>query len=73
MLSLFLEKQSETNHAANRQRKTLSHANLVSEVISQLANRFKPDVSMVKVRIEDLLFREYLERDEDGTSYRYLA
>jgi cullin 3 len=42
-------------------------------VITQLANRFKPDVSMVKVRIEDLLYREYLERDEDGTSYRYLA
>lgn len=56
-----------------KQRKTLSHANLVSEVISQLANRFKPDVSMVKLRIEDLLYREYLERDEDGTSYRYLA
>lgn len=63
-----------TNHLPlDRQRKTLSHANLVSEVISQLANRFKPDVSMVKLRIEDLLYREYLERDEDGTSYRYLA
>ena len=56
-----------------RQRKTSGHANLVSEVITQLAGRFKPDISMVKMRIEDLLAREYLERDEDGTSYRYLA
>jgi cullin 3 len=51
----------------------LTHSNLVSEVIALLAGRFKPDVSMVKTRIEDLLARDYLERDEDGTSYRYLA
>jgi cullin 3 len=51
----------------------LSHTNLVSEVITQLAARFKPDVPMVKTRIEDLLTREYLERMEDGTTYQYLA
>lgn len=47
---------------------------LVSEVISQLASRFKPDVPMVKARIEDLLAREYLERsDEDSATFNYLA
>ncbi|KAB5551111.1 Cullin [Coniochaeta sp. 2T2.1] len=56
-----------------KQRKELSHTNLVSEVITQLAGRFRPEVTMVKARIEDLLSREYLERDEGGSSYRYLA
>ena len=57
----------------HRQRKELSHTNLVGEVITQLAGRFRPEVTMVKARIEDLLSREYLERDEGGSSYRYLA
>lgn len=67
-------------------RKQLSHQNLCSEVISQLASRFMPDIIMLKKRIESLIEREYLERiDESATSssglssservaaYRYLA
>ncbi|EAQ92901.1 hypothetical protein CHGG_01136 [Chaetomium globosum CBS 148.51] len=47
---------------------------LTTEVISQLAGRFKPEISMIKKRIEDLLTREYLERiDGDVAAYRYLA
>ncbi|KAK3300768.1 Cullin [Chaetomium fimeti] len=57
-----------------KQRKELSHTQLTTEVISQLAGRFKPEISMIKKRIEDLLTREYLERiDGDIAAYRYLA
>ncbi|KAL2137022.1 hypothetical protein VTI74DRAFT_10498 [Chaetomium olivicolor] len=57
-----------------KQRKELTHTQLTTEVIGQLAGRFKPEVSMIKKRIEDLLVREYLERIEGETAaYRYLA
>ena len=58
-----------------RQRKELTHQVLIVEVISQLKDRFMPDVNMVKTRIEGLIEREYLERIEDRepASYRYLA
>ena len=58
-----------------RQRKKLSHQKLVTEVIQQLTARFLPDVNMVKKRIESLIEREYLEREEDTDrpAYRYLA
>ncbi|KAE9381880.1 Cullin-domain-containing protein [Stipitochalara longipes BDJ] len=56
-------------------RKTLAHTHLFSEVIGQLATRFKPDVSMMKRRVESLIEREYLERVEgaDVSTYAYLA
>ncbi|KAL5334244.1 Cullin [Aspergillus crustosus] len=57
-----------------KQRKTLVHSNLISEVLSQLAARFVPDVNMVKRRIESLIDREYLERiAEDPPTYGYVA
>ncbi|KAG6003418.1 hypothetical protein E4U21_002051 [Claviceps maximensis] len=59
-----------------KSRKELSHSQLVSEVLSQLVGRFKPEVSLIKKRIEDLIVREYLERpDEEGapSMYRYVA
>ena len=48
---------------------------LVSETITQLSNRFKPDLPMMKKRIETLIEREYLERVEEAAmpTYRYLA
>ncbi|KAF7549457.1 hypothetical protein G7046_g8339 [Stylonectria norvegica] len=59
-----------------KSRKELSHSQLVSEVVAQLASRFSPDISLIKRRIEDLIAREYLERpDEEGAPsiYRYVA
>jgi cullin 3 len=59
----------------NRQRKKLEHAKLIAETISQLAHQFKPDVAMIKHRVESLIEREYLERIEDAqpAAYKYLA
>ncbi|KAF5006161.1 hypothetical protein FDECE_7436 [Fusarium decemcellulare] len=59
-----------------KSRKELSHSQLISEVLAQLSSRFRPEVSLIKKRIEDLIAREYLERpDEDGmpSLYRYVA
>ena len=59
----------------DRQRKELSHQQLMSETLTQLVGQFKPEVAMVKKRIESLLEREYIERIEEAPvdSYRYLA
>lgn len=47
----------------------------MTETIDQLKAQFKPDVGMIKKRIESLIEREYLERMDDAPvpSYRYLA
>jgi hypothetical protein len=55
-------------------RKELEHTQLVSEVSQHLFQYFKPDPREIKRRIEDLITREYLMRDEDRSSvYHYLA
>ncbi|KUJ18567.1 Cullin-domain-containing protein [Mollisia scopiformis] len=56
-------------------RKIYTHQNLLMEVISQLSSRFKPNVDMMKRRIESLIEREYMERVEDAAvpTYNYLA
>jgi len=56
-----------------KDRKRLDHNNLVAEVIKQLKSRFQPAPNLIKRRIEALIEREYLERDEDRTTYQYLA
>jgi len=58
-----------------RQRKDLAHAQLITETLQLLAQQFKPDVNMIKKKIESLIEREYLERIDDAPvpSYRYLA
>ncbi|KAL9183407.1 hypothetical protein ACHAXT_005194 [Thalassiosira profunda] len=55
-------------------RKTLNHNDLVAEVTRQLSGRFVPPPQFVKKRVESLIEREYLERDEgDRRVYRYMA
>ncbi|QPG75927.1 hypothetical protein FOA43_003313 [Brettanomyces nanus] len=55
-------------------RRELKHQELINEVIKQLLNRFKPQPSFIKQRIEDLIEKEYLKRDEkDRSIYQYLA
>ncbi|KAF9591384.1 hypothetical protein IFM89_004069 [Coptis chinensis] len=55
-------------------RKVLGHQQLVLECVEQLNRMFKPDPKIIKKRIEDLITRDYLERDiENPNSYRYLA
>ncbi|KAK5169087.1 uncharacterized protein LTR77_006396 [Saxophila tyrrhenica] len=58
-----------------KQRKELSHAQLLTETLTVLSGQFRPDVNMIKKRIESLIEREYLERLEEAAvpSYRYLA
>ncbi|KAH3666136.1 hypothetical protein OGAPHI_004325 [Ogataea philodendri] len=55
-------------------RRQSSHQELVNEVIRQLINRFKPQPSFIKQRIEELIEKEYLARSEDARDvYHYLA
>ncbi|XP_073113914.1 cullin-1-like [Elaeis guineensis] len=57
-----------------KSRKTLGHQQLVMECVEQLNRMFKPDFRAIKKRIEDLITRDYLERDKDNPNlYRYLA
>eukprot|EP01031_Cornospumella_fuschlensis_P028709 gene28709-34657_t len=54
-------------------RKQLSHAQLIGDVLGQMAF-FKPDPRDVKKHIESLIDREFLERDKESPSiYKYLA
>ncbi|KXJ91603.1 Cullin [Microdochium bolleyi] len=56
-----------------KQRKELGHSQLITEVIQVLTNQFQPDVPMIKRRIEELISRDYLERLDDTSAYRYVA
>lgn len=56
-----------------KDRKHMSHNDLISEVTKQLSSRFHPVPSAIKKRIETLIEKEYLERGSDKKSYNYLA
>ena len=50
------------------QRKTLLYH------LQQLTKMFKPDFKIIKKRIEDLIARDYLERDKDNPNvFKYMA
>ncbi|KAJ7739753.1 Cullin-domain-containing protein [Mycena maculata] len=56
-----------------KDRKHMTHNDLINEVTRQLATRFLPNPLNIKKRIEGLIEREYLERCEDRKSYNYMA
>ncbi|EGD77867.1 hypothetical protein PTSG_09501 [Salpingoeca rosetta] len=57
-----------------KNRKQLHYNDIVVEVTQQLAKRFQPPPLLIKKRLEALIDREFVERDDkDRTLYRYLA
>ncbi|KAF6139115.1 hypothetical protein GIB67_009958 [Kingdonia uniflora] len=57
-----------------KSRKVLGHTQLVTECVEQLNRMFKPDFKAIKKRIEDLITRDYLERDKENPNlFKYLA
>ncbi|VVA89806.1 unnamed protein product [Arabis nemorensis] len=57
-----------------KSRKVLDYQQLVSECVEHLSRMFKPDIKMIKKRIEDLISRDYLERDSKYPNIlKYLA
>ncbi|KAF8149979.1 Cullin [Crassisporium funariophilum] len=56
-----------------KDRKHMTHNDLVHQVAQQLSSKFLPEPLAIKKRIEGLIEREYLERCEDRKSYNYLA
>ncbi|RKF80571.1 Cullin-4A [Golovinomyces cichoracearum] len=69
------DRQYETQAAIVRimkSRKTMTHSNLISEVIEQTKKRGAVEVSQIKLHIDKLIDKEYLERVHGG-SYLYCA
>ncbi|OLN81564.1 Cullin-4A [Colletotrichum chlorophyti] len=54
-----------------KSRKTMSHAELVAEVINMTKNRGAVDAAQIKKEIENLIDKDYIERE--GNTYTYLA
>ncbi|KAG0042940.1 Cullin-2 [Gryganskiella cystojenkinii] len=56
-----------------KSRRTMTHVQLVQEVIEQCKTRFSPNVPMIKKCIEQLLDKQYIERTEDLDRYIYVT
>lgn len=57
-----------------KSRQSVKHNELVAELVKQLHGRFQPLTILMKQRIEDLIEKEYLKRDDDDrTVYHYVA
>lgn len=55
-------------------RRRLDHNSLITETTKILSQKFNPDPTMIKKRIESLIEREYMERDaDDRRYYKYIA
>jgi predicted transcriptional regulator len=54
-------------------RKKLTHQQLIVSVIDQIKHRFRPNMTEIKVNIEALIEREYIERDKDINVYKYVS
>jgi cullin 1 len=78
MLAVDHERKKVTEGACvvriMKSRKQLPIQQLVTECVEYCSRTFKPDIKMIKRRIEDLVFREFLERDKKNPSlFNYLA
>jgi len=57
-----------------KSQRVIEHADLVEQCQQLLEDRFSPEVRLIKLRIEELLRKEYIEREPSPSSkYRYLA
>jgi len=57
-----------------KSRNVMKHVELIDETIKQLSQRFKPDVKMIKKKIDSLIEREYMKRAEGKRDeYHYVA
>lgn len=57
-----------------KSRKELGYLQLITECVEQLSRMFKPDIKTIKKRIEDLITRDYIERDKENPQmFRCLA
>jgi hypothetical protein len=57
-----------------KERRHVTHATLVLDVQARLLCLFKPTAKLIKLRIEDMISRDYIERDaDDHALYNYLA
>nr|CCA18689.1 Cullin family protein putative [Albugo laibachii Nc14] len=55
-------------------RRQMEHSHLIAEVVRQMAGRFTPSPQLIKMRIESLIERDYLQRSvNDRRLYHYLA
>lgn len=54
-------------------RKTLSHNELVTEVINMTKHKFPPHAQQIKKQIEHLIEKDYLERGDKRGVYVYKA
>ena len=55
-------------------RRKIEYVNLVSETARLLSLKFNPEPAQIKVRIESLIERGYIERDEnDKRIFKYIA
>ena len=75
--SILESRKIEVNAAIVRimkSRRTINHNDLISELVKQLHNRFQTLTILIKQRIEDLIEKEYLKRDDNDKSiYHYVA
>ena len=57
-----------------KSRRICDHGELFGEVVKLLAGRFVPDKGLVKNRIENLIEREFIKRDDGNRNmYHYVA
>ncbi|KZV88037.1 Cullin-domain-containing protein [Exidia glandulosa HHB12029] len=55
-------------------KRTMMHSDLVQEVVEAVAKHFKPQVDLLKKRIEKMIDEGYMERDEEHRNkYVYVA